>query len=799
MSIRLDEHGNAVTEPFKSIKEVLHWIPNKFACCSSSHVRTKVHTVTSSSLSDVSGKLRTRPTRPQVLICHDMCGGYLEDRFCHGCPKVSAYKFYHWQFIDIFIYFSHNFVTIPPIGWIKAAKKHGVTVLGTVITEWEDGADICKELLKSEETTDHFTTKLAHLALFHGFDGWLINIENKVESDQVSQLQKFVRQLTVKCHHLLGVSKVLWYDSVISTGELKWQDELNSLNKMFFTVADGIFLNYNVTEDKLSQSKQMASVCDRELDIFVGVDIFGRGTLGGGGFNTIEAVKMIRKHDLSCALFAPGWVYEHLGPDRFDAQELTFWGILSETLTPRPVQVPFATSFCRGYGDRYYIQGQVVSDSPWYNLSLQQLQPSFTHSQFVSYTVSKIPQNEDPEEESQDEKQKEKFSIKVESYEKHFACPDMVFDLNVGYFGGGSLRLTARMVESKPVLFRMFLLQVLPDTSLDISVTWSIPPDGAGLCGIVLSTGKVGSPTVICTETDLCARHREMIPKILLRPEDSSGKDFMSASVHFVTGCRTNNIFTKDGEWITCFFHVDKSYLSREGNAELIISAILIPSLEFKVEDEPNKQMCAHIGYLQVAPHLTDLAPVQKDVCVGNFKCLEVKVRSLLSKENVDSIIVHPFFCSDNGHCINMRKQPEELQDAVKKIKMDVSKSHQENSYLMMRDTPSEHNNPLPASKHTIDLTSIATAVEVTSAVEATSTDTEYTLYVLKWEPLVDNVHVYLLYNYNESGVKTFIGHAVEAWFVWKQTCEANKIVMFSIQPIMSLPNLVAEEVCFCV
>lgn len=34
---------------------------------------------------------------------------------------------------------------------------------------------------------------------------------------------------------------MIWYDSVIDTGELKWQDELNLNNKDFFDVSDGVF------------------------------------------------------------------------------------------------------------------------------------------------------------------------------------------------------------------------------------------------------------------------------------------------------------------------------------------------------------------------------------------------------------------------------------------------------------------------------------------------------------------------------------------------------------------------------
>lgn len=50
--------------------------------------------------------------------------------------------FRHWSVIDTFVYFSHHFVTIPPRGWTTAAHKHGVKVLGTVITEWDKGKEL---------------------------------------------------------------------------------------------------------------------------------------------------------------------------------------------------------------------------------------------------------------------------------------------------------------------------------------------------------------------------------------------------------------------------------------------------------------------------------------------------------------------------------------------------------------------------------------------------------------------------------------------------------------------------------
>jgi mannosyl-glycoprotein endo-beta-N-acetylglucosaminidase len=55
----------------------------------------------------------------------------------------------------------------------------------------------------------------------------------------------------------------------------------------FFLGCDGIFLNYNWTESRLSNSHKFASELSRDVkDIYVGLDVWGRGCPGGGGLNS---------------------------------------------------------------------------------------------------------------------------------------------------------------------------------------------------------------------------------------------------------------------------------------------------------------------------------------------------------------------------------------------------------------------------------------------------------------------------------------------------------------------------------
>ena len=54
-----------------------------------------------------------------------------------GGSLAHSYMFSFWQYVDVFVYFSHARVTVPPPAWTHAGHIHGVRVLGTVIMEWD--------------------------------------------------------------------------------------------------------------------------------------------------------------------------------------------------------------------------------------------------------------------------------------------------------------------------------------------------------------------------------------------------------------------------------------------------------------------------------------------------------------------------------------------------------------------------------------------------------------------------------------------------------------------------------------
>ncbi|XP_033500635.1 cytosolic endo-beta-N-acetylglucosaminidase isoform X1 [Epinephelus lanceolatus] len=320
----------------------------------------------------------------RTLVSHDMMGGYLDDRFVQGTNAEAPYAFYHWQYIDIFNYFTHNLVTIPPAVWTNAAHKHGVIVLGTLITEWTDGAAVCEAFLKDEESYRAVADKLVQISHCYGFDGWLINIENSLSTDAVKNTPLFLRYLADQMHERLSGSLVLWYDSVIENGRLTWQNELNQSNRMFFDACDGFFTNYNWTEQNLEWMKDYSGVQGRQSDVYIGVDVFARGNVVGGKLETNKALEIIRKHNFSVAIFAPGWVYEtHNDRTEFRKNQDKFWALLSDYLyIHRPTSpLPFISSFCQGFGKAIYWRGQREVDRSWFNLTAQEIQPLYYYKE----------------------------------------------------------------------------------------------------------------------------------------------------------------------------------------------------------------------------------------------------------------------------------------------------------------------------------------------------------------------------------------------------------------------------------
>jgi mannosyl-glycoprotein endo-beta-N-acetylglucosaminidase len=370
------------------------------------------------------------PGSPLTLVCHD-CGStvYKEDAasgkvFAHSSEVVGegesgritrsvfevnavggavevghCYRLIDWSVIDVFVYFSHARVTVPPRGWIEAAHKHGCIILGTVITEWEDG-ERENRLLCDPGQGPILADALGELAGCLGFDGWLVNVEaalpnGKESSDNLLKFLSSLRLATKKSAADSSSSCVIWYDSIdVDSGKVKHACEISDKNRVFLDACDAVFLDYHWAHAGLLRSVA-ATPPGRARDVFVGLDVWGRGMIGDGGWNSVEAVRLIPT-ELSLALFAPAWTYENQGGQDSAAQfwdlERRFWSSLWSGRMPAQTsyfsELPFSSSFEDGVGAFSFRRGQKLPLPPWTCLGLQSPLPPSLMRQNEEGTLS---------------------------------------------------------------------------------------------------------------------------------------------------------------------------------------------------------------------------------------------------------------------------------------------------------------------------------------------------------------------------------------------------------------------------
>jgi hypothetical protein len=327
---------------------------------------------------------------PQLLLCHDFRGGYLGSDTGHfgSTADAEAYTVERWPSVDVFCFFAHRMVAVPPAEWIAAAHRHGVPCIGTFIVE--HSAEVLWPLLSGALPPVAVAEQLARLAAHYGFDGWLLNIEVNVPAATVPVVLEWIAAVTLSCTQLIGPQAVvLWYDSVCVDGVIKYQNALSRRNVAFARRCHGLFSNYWWTPAMLTQSAELARAEGMSpAQVFHGTDAFGRNTYGGGGFRSHVAVGAAFAAGVSSALFAPGWTLEVAATqrseatarERFRAADRQFWEPIAMHTRCNEFCVaayPFTTSFVEAAGgNAFYVQGhRCRTHTSWCKVSFQEPAP----------------------------------------------------------------------------------------------------------------------------------------------------------------------------------------------------------------------------------------------------------------------------------------------------------------------------------------------------------------------------------------------------------------------------------------
>ncbi|MFD2077703.1 endo-beta-N-acetylglucosaminidase [Actinopolymorpha cephalotaxi] len=317
-----------------------------------------------------------------------------------GSADFDYYTSDFWQYLDTLVFWGgsagEGLILAPNPTVVDAAHRNGVPVLGTVFlppTVYGGKLEWVRQLL-TRDAAGHFpaAAKLAEAADYYGFDGWFVNQETEgADPALAADMRDFLVELKAQGQ------QVLWYDSMVESGEVDWQDALTDANDGFFAVSDLMFLNYGWNADRLASSAAHAKAMGRDpADLHAGVDVGWRQFAVQSYFDTLFPDGG-NGSGVSLALYRPDFTLT--GTDdrsQYAERDARFWvgadddpstsgadadgwrGVSTKVAEHAVVtHTPFVTRFGDGRGRLWAYDGKVWQRGDWNNLSAQDVLPTW--------------------------------------------------------------------------------------------------------------------------------------------------------------------------------------------------------------------------------------------------------------------------------------------------------------------------------------------------------------------------------------------------------------------------------------
>ncbi|MDO7852023.1 endo-beta-N-acetylglucosaminidase [Hymenobacter convexus] len=396
--------------------------------------------------------------------------GYLNEQ-----PQFNLYNFTHWQYIDVLTWFASP-VGIPCRPWVEAAHRNGVKVIGTVFTDRAGFVALCQ---KDASGNYIGAQKLIAVANYYGFDGWFFNAESAMTFAEVTELRNLLKQLQVL--KPAGM-EMHWYDALISSGTVSYQNTFNATNAPFVQesatntrVSDAIFTNYFwIYGSTFTTAVNQANSLGRSpYDVYTGADIWpGRnpqqlfpfynyqGTPNSGWMDNYYSGGNLASPLTSLAVFAPNITYNGglssfnsnpadyarfyngevrlFSGDDLDITTADATGAWKGFGYYQPVRcaitaLPFETNFSVGQG-KIFANNGVVAVKGWTDMAKQAVLPSWQWARTGASTVS------------------------------------AGFDFSRAWYGGTSVQLSGSLAAGASTLVKLYQtkLPITATTSLDL-------------------------------------------------------------------------------------------------------------------------------------------------------------------------------------------------------------------------------------------------------------------------------------------------------------------------------------------
>ena len=330
-----------------------------------------------------------------------------------GSESFFSYAFNYWQYTDTFIYWGGNgedFIQAPTGELIDAAHTNGVPIVGVLGFPWgygsgyvEQVSDFCQ---KAADGTFPVADKLIELMDYYGFDGWFFNQESYgCNAEIANRLNEMMRYM----HELRPDILISWYDSMINTGNVSYQDAVNDYNKFWMEAdengnwgVDEFFMNYNWTASDVSETiTAMKSIGRSQFDAFAGFNV--QANVYGDRLRDYLLVDEDGLAKLSLALYysnqtqmlasdgeefhktEQAYYVNAAGDPRVNNVDVTNsavteWAGMSRFFADKtPVNsAPFVTDFNTGHGKAWFVGGEKLRDTEWSYQSNQDVLPTFT-------------------------------------------------------------------------------------------------------------------------------------------------------------------------------------------------------------------------------------------------------------------------------------------------------------------------------------------------------------------------------------------------------------------------------------
>ncbi|WP_106769340.1 endo-beta-N-acetylglucosaminidase [Paenibacillus faecalis] len=402
-----------------------------------------------------------------------------------GSDKFHTYAFSYWQYIDKLIMWGgsagEGLIVPPSADVIDAAHKNGVPVFGTVfLPQKEHGGKIewMHDLLQQREDGSFpVADKLIEVATYYGFDGWFINQETQGgTAEDAAKMAEFLTYLQKK--KAPGM-EVVWYDSMIEKGPVRWQGALTDQNDTFFQsgnqrVSDNMFIDFRwqFQDDKngrydyvtpfLNSPAKAAELGRSPYDLYAGIDVEANGY--EGKFNWPVLFPEGEKATTSLGIYRPDWAFNSSETnEEYMKKEQIFWvghdmdpavtslpegsdpyawrGIANDVVAKSVLTGPeFITNFNTGNGRMFAVDGKVMRSSEWSNRSLQDILPTW---RWITET-----------------------SGKGEALKPSF-------DFSKSYYGGSSLQVAGPVSKGSSTHVKLYKADIPVETTTEVSVVYT--------------------------------------------------------------------------------------------------------------------------------------------------------------------------------------------------------------------------------------------------------------------------------------------------------------------------------------